>query len=74
MEKFEIVLYGAATYLAIKSLVSLMSDHRRTTRHRLARELAAAQRAAATAAAQAAASASPAPNAARPERPVKKAG
>ena len=68
MEKLEIALYGAAIYLAIKSLVSLMSDHGRTVKHRLAGELAAAQRAAAEAAAQAA----PAP--AKPERPLKKAG
>jgi hypothetical protein len=78
MEKFEIVLYGAAIYLAIKSLVSLMTDHARTARHRLARELAAARRAAAAAAAQAAPAVAPAagsaPNAAKPERPVKKAG
>jgi hypothetical protein len=70
MEKLEIVLYGAAIYLAIKSLVSLMADHGRVTRRRLAQELAAAQRAAA-----AAAQAAPAPVAtAKPERPVKKAG
>jgi hypothetical protein len=68
MEKLEIVLYGAAIYLAIKSLVSLMADHGRTMKQRLADELAAAQRAAAEAAAQAA----PAP--AKPVRPLKKAG
>ncbi|HET6327234.1 MAG TPA: hypothetical protein VFG04_21310 [Planctomycetaceae bacterium] len=68
MEKLEIVLYGAAIYLAIKSLVSLMADHGRAVKQRLAGELAVAQRAAAEAAAQAA----PAP--AKPERPLKKAG
>jgi hypothetical protein len=68
MEKLEIALYGAAIYLAIKSLVSLMADHGRMVKQRLAGELAAAQRAAAEAAAQAA----PAP--AKPERPLKKAG
>jgi hypothetical protein len=68
MEKLEIALYGAAIYLAIKSLVSLMADHSRTTKQSVAGELAAAQRAAAEAAAQAA----PAP--AKTERPMRKAG
>jgi hypothetical protein len=68
MEKLEIVLYGAAIYLAIQSLVSLMADHGRTVKRRLTDELAAAQRAAAEAAAQAVS----AP--AKPERPLKKAG
>lgn len=54
MEKLEIALYGAAIYLAIKSLVSLMADHSRTMKQRLGAELVAAQRAAAEAAAQAA--------------------
>lgn len=68
MEKLEIALYGAAIYLAIKSLVSLMADHSRTTKQRLGAELAAAQRAAAEAAAHAA------PPVANSERPLKKAG
>jgi hypothetical protein len=67
MEKLEIGLYGAAIYLAIKSLVSLMSDHGRTMKRRLADEMAAAQRAAAEAA-------PPPPAPAKPERPMKKAG
>jgi hypothetical protein len=65
MEKLEIALYGAAIYLAIKSLVSLMADHSRTVKHRLAEEIAAAQRAAAEAA--------QASTPAKSERPLKKA-
>jgi hypothetical protein len=68
MEKLEIALYGAAIYLAIKSLVSLMADHSRTMKQRLGAELAAAQRAAAETAAQAASAQ------AQSERPLKKAG
>jgi hypothetical protein len=71
MEKLEIALYGAATYLAIKSLVSLMADHGRTMKQRLSDELTAAREAAAqAAAAQASAAAAPA----KPETPLKKAG
>jgi hypothetical protein len=69
MEKLEIVLYGAAIYLAIKSLVSLMADHGRIVKRRLTEELAAAQRAATEAAARHAA-----PTPAQSERPLKKAG
>ncbi|HEV3300900.1 MAG TPA: hypothetical protein VG055_14720 [Planctomycetaceae bacterium] len=69
MEKLEIALYGAAIYLAIKSLVSLMADHGRTMKQRLTEELAAAQRAATEAAAQHAA-----PTPAKSGRPLKKAG
>lgn len=69
MEKLEIALYGAAIYLAIKSLVSLMADHGRTMKQRLTEELAAAQRAATEAAAQQAA-----PTPAKSGRPLKKAG
>ncbi len=65
MDKLEIVLYGAAIYLAIKSLVSLMTDHSRAMKQRLADELASARQAAAQAAAAAAAKA---------ETPLKKAG
>jgi len=68
MEKLEIALYGAAIYLAIKSLVSLMADHSRTMKQRLGAELVAAQRAAAETAAQAASAQ------AQSERPLKKAG
>jgi hypothetical protein len=66
MEKLEIALYGAAVYLAIKSLVSLMADHSRTFKHRLAQELTAAQQAAAEAAAKAAS--------VNTDQPMKKAG
>ncbi len=72
MEKMEIALYGAAIYLAIKSLVSLMSDHSRAAKHRFAAELAAAQQAAAAKVVEHAAAAG-APE--KPEqRPLKKAG
>jgi hypothetical protein len=72
MEKLEIALYGAAIYLAIKSLVSLMSDHSRATKQRFAVELAAAQQAAAAKAAEQAVAAAAAE---KPEqRPLKKAG
>jgi hypothetical protein len=54
MEKLEIVLYGGAVYVAIKSLVSLMADHTRSVKQRVAEELAAAKRAAEEAAAKAA--------------------
>jgi hypothetical protein len=42
MDKAELILYGAATYLAIKSLVSLMSDHRQAYKIKLAGELKSA--------------------------------
>ncbi len=72
MEKLEIALYGAAIYLAIKSLVSLMADHGRTVKQRFATELAAAQQAAAAKAAEQAAAAAALE---KPEqRPLKKAG
>jgi hypothetical protein len=67
MEKLEIALYGGAIYLAIKSLVSLMADHSRTFKHRLADELTAARQSAGQTAANAAQSA-------EHERPLKKAG
>jgi hypothetical protein len=67
MEKLEIVLYGGAIYLAIKSLVSLMADHGRAVKQRVNDELAAARRAAAEAAA-------PPPVPAKPEKPLRKAG
>ena len=70
MEKLEIALYGAAIYLAIKSLVSLMADHGRTMKQRLEEELAAAQRAAAAAAASEEAP----PASALPGRPFRKVG
>ena len=66
MEKLEIALYGAAVYLAIKSLVSLMTDHSRAFKHRLAEEAAAAQRAAEAAAAKL--------ESEKTEQPLKKAG
>jgi hypothetical protein len=72
MEKLEIALYGAAIYLAIKSLVSLMSDHSRATKQRFAAELVAAQQVAAAKTAEQAAAAAAAE---KPEqRPLKKAG
>ena len=42
MDKAQLILYGVATYLAIKSLVSLMSDHRQDYKKKLAEELKAA--------------------------------
>jgi hypothetical protein len=72
MEKVEIALYGAGIYLAIKSLVSLMSDHSRATKQRFATELADAHQAAAAKAAELAAAAAALE---KPEqRPLKKAG
>ena len=41
MDKAELILYGVATYLAIKSLVTLMSEHRQTYKKKLAEELKA---------------------------------
>jgi len=46
MDKAELILYGVATYLAIKSLVSLMTDHRETYKNKLAADLKAAAAAA----------------------------
>lgn len=65
MDKLQIVLYGAATYLAIKSLVSLMSDHERAYKRRVADETTAAIKAAAT---------PPVESTEKPARPLKKAG
>jgi hypothetical protein len=41
MDKAELILYGFATYLAIKSLISLMSEHRTHYKKKLAAELKA---------------------------------
>jgi hypothetical protein len=41
MDKAEFILYGVATYLAIKSLVTLMSEHRTSYKKKLAAELKA---------------------------------
>jgi hypothetical protein len=41
MDKAELILYGIATYLAIKTLVSLMSEHRTIYKSKLAAELKA---------------------------------
>jgi hypothetical protein len=41
MDKAELILYGVATYLAIKSLVALMSEHRTSYKNKLAAELKA---------------------------------
>ncbi|HXY36957.1 MAG TPA: hypothetical protein VEI07_22205 [Planctomycetaceae bacterium] len=68
MDKLEIALYGGAVYLAIKSLVSLMADHSRTFKQRLAQELIAAKKAAAKTDAEE----TPPPE--KSERPFKKAG
>jgi hypothetical protein len=42
MDKAQLILYGVATYLAIKSLITLMGEHRRTYKKKLAAELKAA--------------------------------
>jgi hypothetical protein len=42
MDKAQLILYGVATYLAIKSLLSLMADHRQNYKKKLAEELKAA--------------------------------
>jgi hypothetical protein len=42
MDQAQLILYGVATYLAIKSLVSLMSDYRQDYKKKLAEELKAA--------------------------------
>jgi hypothetical protein len=49
MDKAELILYGVATYLAIKSLVALMSEHRTSYKSKLAAELKASAAAAPTA-------------------------
>jgi hypothetical protein len=46
MDKAELILYGVATYLAIKSLVTLMSEHRQSYKKKLAEELKASAAAA----------------------------
>jgi hypothetical protein len=46
MDKAELILYGVATYLAIKSLVALMSEHRTSYKKKLAAELKASAAAA----------------------------
>ncbi len=46
MDKAELILYGVATYLAMKSLVALMSEHRATYKNKLAAELKASATAA----------------------------
>jgi hypothetical protein len=67
VDKVEIILYGAASYLAIRSLVSLMADHRQEYKKKVAAELAAAQREVA----QRETAAPPNP---KPANPTKKAG
>jgi hypothetical protein len=47
MDKAELILYGVATYLAIKSLVALMSEHKANYKIKLAAELKASAAAAA---------------------------
>ncbi len=42
MDKAQLILYGVATYLAIKSLIALMGEHRQTYKKKLAEELKAA--------------------------------
>jgi hypothetical protein len=46
MDKAELILFGVASFLAIKSLVSLMGEHRQHYKRKLADELTAARRAA----------------------------
>lgn len=46
MDKAELILYGVATYLAIKSLVTLMGEYRITYKNKLAAELKASAAAA----------------------------
>jgi len=50
MDKSQLILFGVASYLAIKSLVALMGEHRQHYKKKLADELTAAQRAAPAAA------------------------
>ncbi len=51
MDKAQLILYGVATYLAIKSLITLMGEHRQMYKKKLAAELKAAVPAAPPAAA-----------------------
>ena len=67
MDKVEVILYGAASFLAIRSLVSLMADHRQEYKKKVAAELAAAQR-------EAAHRESTAASGTKPTNPGKKAG
>jgi hypothetical protein len=46
MDKSQVILFGVASFLAIKSLVALMGEHRQHYKRKLADELTAAQRAA----------------------------
>jgi hypothetical protein len=46
MDKSQLILFGVASFLAIKSLVALMGEHRQHYKRKLADELTAAQRAA----------------------------
>lgn len=39
MDKAQLILYGVATYLALRSLVSLMSEHRQHYKKKVAEEL-----------------------------------
>ena len=39
MDKAQLILYGVATYLAIKSLIALMGEHRQIYKKKLAAEL-----------------------------------
>lgn len=47
MDKVQVILYAAASFLALKSLLSLMSDHRQNYKRKLADDLMMAQQAAA---------------------------
>ena len=68
MDKVQIILYGVATYLALKSLVSLMNDYRRQYKKKLAQELMAMPHPSTSP------SSGPAPTAGKPEPPARKAG
>jgi hypothetical protein len=46
MDKSQLILFGVASFLAIKSLVALMGEHRQRYKRKLADELTAAQLAA----------------------------
>ena len=41
MDKLQFLIYGAAAYLGLKSLVSLMAGHKRGYERKIAAELAA---------------------------------
>ena len=43
MDKVQVILYAAASFLAIKSLISLMTDHRQNYKRKLAQELMSAK-------------------------------